>query len=168
MFYRTGGGTPPLRYPRRVVRIRRGMVQVRKGLPHTSSVTAFAVTPSPRGGSEPSAASGRRSEVSEWQRSADEEGACRRRRCRAPQQEGLGAAAPVRGKGKLKETGAFAGTMSAPTYTTGNVAISPESNGNALPFAATIPQSKIKRFLTAPFTQGSLGALPRRCGEREN
>ena len=33
---------------------------------------------------------------SQWQRSADEEGACRRRRCRAPQQEALGAAAPVR------------------------------------------------------------------------
>ena len=38
-------------------------------------------------GSDPSAASGRSSEVSEWQRSADEEGACHRRRCRAPQQD---------------------------------------------------------------------------------
>ena len=34
-----GGETPPLRYPRKVVRIRRGVVQIRKFLLHTSSVT---------------------------------------------------------------------------------------------------------------------------------
>ena len=38
-------------------------------------------------GSEVSAAGGGGSELSEWQRSTDKEGACRRRRCRAPQQE---------------------------------------------------------------------------------
>ena len=40
-------------------------------------------------GSDASAAGGGESELSAWQRSTDEEGACRRRRCRAPQQEDL-------------------------------------------------------------------------------
>ena len=38
-------------------------------------------------GSDASAACGGFSELSEWLRSADTEGACRRRRCRVPQQE---------------------------------------------------------------------------------
>jgi hypothetical protein len=38
-------------------------------------------------GSDASAAGGGYSELSEWQRSVDEEGACRQRRYRAPQQE---------------------------------------------------------------------------------
>ena len=48
-------------------------------------------------GNEPTAAGGGGREASEWQRSADEEGACRRRRCWAPQQEGIltPASAPV-------------------------------------------------------------------------
>ena len=45
-----GGETPPLRYPRKVVRIRRGVGQVRKVLPHTSSVkNQRFLTASPQG-----------------------------------------------------------------------------------------------------------------------
>ena len=83
-------------------------------------------------GSDGSAACGGYSDRSEWQRSADEEGALRRRRCRAPQQEAKGAAAPVQQYGGVMHGGKAGRALSERPYIyNGKCCESPGDNGNS-------------------------------------
>ena len=151
-----GGGTPPLRYPRKVVWIRRGVVRGWAVFALLRSDTSSVknqrfLTASPQGGSEPSAASGRRSEVSDCRRSGVQAS-------NRPAGAALSESQWQRSKISRKSVSPkiFSGTA------TGEPWVRRKAAGAEVDGEVTIPQSfplYKQRKIQLPLHKGALGAL---------